>query len=270
MLFSGEMADLVLYCVQQFGVMLAVGAVTVVLIAYAIATRDGKTDETEIRFSKAVHRALFFGIGCIVVSGVAITGLHIVRAEIATVLEPRFLFKWLLIAGLIGVYAWQKWKTFSRPFVEGIIGGTWYMLFLVHILDSLTSWTNLFTLYIVFLGGFVAIWGAVVKASRQEMEPVRKVEVQKPVPVPQPQKIAPPPSPEKIAQTMPTLPQPVPRPVPVQQIVPLRLSHKSRSPCRLLRRCKRSPKDTRPTNRPGSPYYIECRRPKLSCKITTT
>ncbi len=218
MFFSIEMADLVLYCVQQIGMMLAVGAETIVLIAYAVSMRDGKADETEIRFSKAVHRALSIGVLFIVVSGVLITMIHTMLDQAAIVFEPIFLFKWLLIIELMGIYIWQRGKTFSHPLIEGVVGGTWYALFLIHILAPITTWTNLLVLYVLFVGGVVIIWSVIVKATSPHIEkrvekkvepkPVKKVEM--PPPLPPPKIVAPPPPPPK---PVPVVPPPAPMPL---------------------------------------------------------
>lgn len=214
MFFSVDLIDLVLYCIQQLGVMLAVGAETIVLIAYAVSMRDGKADEVEARFSRAVHRALAVGFLCIILSGIVITALQVMLGQLSVVSEPVFLFKWLLIAALAGIYLSQRGKTFSRPFVEGAIGGTWYALFLVHILAPMTTWFNLLVLYAVFLLGFLAVWSVIVKVSgphkikKVAALPPKKVIQTPPPPV---QKIAPPPP--KIIQPPPP-PPPPPKPTP--------------------------------------------------------
>ncbi len=166
-MFFAEALDLLLYCVQQLGVMVAVGAETIVLISFIVATRDAKIEEAEIRFAKAVHRTILIGIAAIVLSGIAITVMHESLGQDSVVFEPVFLFKWLLIAALIGLYLWQKGKTFSHFIIEGVIGSTWYTLFLVHILAPLTTWSNLVLLYAVLSVGFVAIWSAVVWVTRK-------------------------------------------------------------------------------------------------------
>lgn len=226
MFFSIEMADLVLYCVQQIGMMLAVGAETIVLIAYAVSMRDGKADETEIRFSKAVHRALSIGVLFIVVSGVLITLIHVTGSQSSIVFEPIFLFKWLLIVELIGIYIWQRGKTFSRPLIEGVIGGTWYALFMVHILAPITTWANLLVLYTIFVAGFVVIWSVIVKATsphtdkraekKVEAKPQKKIEEKKieVPPPPKPVPVVPPPPPKPVvAAVLPPPPPPAPTPV---------------------------------------------------------
>lgn len=214
MFLSVEMLDLVLYCLQQLGVMLAVGSETVILIGYVLSMRDGVINETEARFSRAVHRVLAIGIISIVASGIAITLVHGSLGEDSIIFAPVFLFKWLLIVGLIAAYITQRGKPFSHYLFEGAVGGTWYALFVVHILAPITSWFNLLALYAVFLAGFMLFWTAIATITRKEAAAVKNmVPVQKfsapPPPVSKP--VAPP---QVIRRPEPPMP-PVQRTVPV-------------------------------------------------------
>jgi len=237
MFFSIELLDLVLYCVQQLGVMLSVGSATIVLIAYIMAMRDGKIVESEAHFSRIVHRALGFGILLMVLSGIAITSLHGMTGQIAIVFAPVFLFKWLLIIGLIVVYLTQKGKPFSHFAVEGLLGATWYVLFLVHILAPITSWINLLMLYVLFVAGFEIVWLGIVMATRGKLKLAPKPIVQKVVPpkitpVPAPvvhitkivKPMQQPVAPAKVAEPKPIAPPPLSKPpivvVPIAAKIP--------------------------------------------------
>ena len=204
MFFSVDTLDLVLYCVQQVGVMLAVGAESIVLISYLLSMRDGKIEETEARFSRAVHRALGVGVLLMVLSGIAIMVLEASLGQIDVVLAPVFLFKWLLIIGLICTYIWQRGKPFSHYLIEGVIGGTWYTLFLVHILAPLTGWINLITLYVLMLGGFLVIWAAFVKLTREKSHPLTRGILPSAAQAPMPK----PAQPKSIAAVAPSAPVP--------------------------------------------------------------
>jgi len=57
--------------------------------------------------------------------------------------------------------------TLPETVAEGLLGGTWYALFVVHILAPVTSWGNLVTLLAVWLVGFNLIWYVVVFATRE-------------------------------------------------------------------------------------------------------
>lgn len=195
--------------------MLAVGAETIVLISYVVAMRDGTVNEIETRFSRAVHRALAVGIASIILSGAAITAVHSVLGE-GVVFAPVFLFKWLLVAVLAGAYLLQRRKPFSHFVAEGLVGGTWYALFLVHILAPDITWVNFATLYAVFMVGFVAVWSAIVVLSRDRSKQVAAPAAPA-ASAPAPQvKVAPPqpPSPPRPTPTAPA-PPPVARPAPV-------------------------------------------------------
>ncbi|MES2006765.1 MAG: hypothetical protein V4436_01510 [Patescibacteria group bacterium] len=238
MLFSVELLDLLLYCVQQLGVMLAVGAETIVLVSYIVSMYDRVIEEAEVRFSRAVHRALLVGLSCVVLSGLAIVWLHLSLEE-DVVFEPVFLFKWLLIVTLIGMYVWQRRKPFSHFLLEGVVGGTWYALFLIHILAPQASWGNLAVLYILFVVGFVALWSALVAMSKtRSVQPAPKIVTQisasgaippkavtpvvsvlpKMTSAPQPRIQTPPPVIVPRPIVSPPLPKPIP--VPVAPVVP--------------------------------------------------
>ena len=66
MFFSGEMVALVLYGFQQFGVMLGVGAETILLIVYLMSLRDGVVEPKEVQFARAIRKTLYIGL-CIII-----------------------------------------------------------------------------------------------------------------------------------------------------------------------------------------------------------
>jgi hypothetical protein len=217
MLFSVEILDVILYCIQQLGIMLAVGVETVLLITYIASYRDGKVDEREIKFAGSIKRTLLAGLGCIVISGLVITALHASLGEAGIVLAPVFLFKWLLIAVIMCIYFLERKKTFSNSLIEGLLGGTWYAVFLVHILAPVTSWFNLLVLFIIINLCFFALWLPIVKLTRKES--LVNVFVPKKVVTPAPSVVAPPPPPKPAPVVMqkvappPPPPPPIPKPI---------------------------------------------------------
>jgi hypothetical protein len=164
MVLSSDFIGLILYCVQQLGVTLGVGSQTILLVAYLIWMRDGILDSKEAQFSRAVRAVLNTGLMCIVVSGVGITLMHMLAGESSTVLAPAYLFKWLLI--VLTVVLTLISRNSTRSILYGVAGGTWYALFLVHILAPVTTWSNLLTLYAVWLVGFVLCWEALAFLMR--------------------------------------------------------------------------------------------------------
>src|SRR5581483_881342 len=98
MFASSDVINLVLYCLQQLGVTLGVGAQTILLIAYVQAMRDGVVDSKEAQFSRALSVVLNAAIICVVVSGLGITALHLIAGQSDVVYSPAFLFKWVLVA----------------------------------------------------------------------------------------------------------------------------------------------------------------------------
>ncbi len=182
-----ELVNLLLYCAQQLGVMLGVGAETVILIAYLFAMRDGSRDEKEEHFAHAVKRVLFVGLWLIILSGLAITALEFMGGEGGVVFAPAYLFKCVLIAGVLLLSLSVRGSSIPAGLLEGIAGGTWYALFVVHILAPVATWYTLVVIYALGLVGFMACWTALVLSLRGGKKIITiPVPVAKPVPVPAP------------------------------------------------------------------------------------
>ena len=161
MFFSGEVVALVLYSFQQFGIMLGVGAETIILVVFLVSLRDGAVEPKEAQFARAIRKTLYVGLGIIIFSGVGITVYHALLGQIGIILQPAFLFKWLLVSlVLLAALARPRSSAFSHILFEGAVGGTWYALFLVHILAPVTTWPILLGLYGLWLLGFEAFWWA--------------------------------------------------------------------------------------------------------------
>lgn len=166
MFFSIEILNLIFYCAQQFGMALGVGAETIVLIAYLISIRDGMVDSEEERFAKAARTVTGIGIFCIIASGVGITITHYLHGEASIILEPAFLFKWSLVCVVCLLRVFNRGSSLGGGLFEGFSGGTWYALFLVHILAPMAGWSILGVIYGAWLVGFVIVWTALVFMMR--------------------------------------------------------------------------------------------------------
>jgi len=166
MIFGVVIVNLILYCAQQLGVSLGLGAETIMLVAFVSAMKDGVVDEREAQFLRATRNVMWVSLVLIVVSGIGITALHLLAGQAATVMTPAYLFKILLIAAVITLTALLH--KLPETFAEGLLGGTWYALFLVHILAPVTSWANLITLLVVWLVGFNAVWYVIAQATREK------------------------------------------------------------------------------------------------------
>lgn len=158
--------DLLLYVVQQLGVMFAVGAQTIILLAYILSVRDGVVDSQEERFAHAIKKVLFFGIVLILVSGAAITALELFAGNQEVVFAPAYVFK----ACLIGIVAFLslaiQGDSLPEGLLEGLSGATWYALFIVHILAPVAQWGQLMLLYIVWLIIFMICWSLLMFTMR--------------------------------------------------------------------------------------------------------
>jgi hypothetical protein len=161
-----DLVSLVLYCVQQLGVVLGVGAQTVLLIAFILATRDGKIDQKEEQFGHVILSVLKYGLLFMVLSGILITVIHISFEQYAIVETPAFLFKWALIALIGTITLLIERRPFAHFFWEGILGAHWYALFIINAIAPLISWADLLVLYVLWSVGFMLAWSALVYSMR--------------------------------------------------------------------------------------------------------
>jgi hypothetical protein len=213
MSFSVDVISLILYCIQQLGVVLGVGAQTVLLISFLIATRDGSIGEKEEKFGRTLVYILKLGLFFIIVSGVMITLMHLSSEEYSIIETPAFLFKWALI-GVIGAVTFIVGRRpFAHFFWEGMLGANWYALFVIHVLAPLAAWADLLVLYALWSIGFILAWSALVYGMRAKHErgptPHGKDIAPEPKPI-----IKSAPAPIKPAPFVPPPPKPVPPPPP--------------------------------------------------------
>ena len=217
----GEFFYFVIYVAQQLGVMLGVGAQTVLLCAHLIAVHHGENENPHVAYAEAARKALGAGFFLVVTSGLFAVAIHLFSGQADIVFSPAFLFKWALIIVLLAAFFLQsrlrEWVNFYYAFT----GTTWYALFLVHSLGPVTSWGSLWVLYILWGILFALVWwGFVALMQRDSKKPAPrplpppviitvKKEVPKPLPPP-PKPIPPPPPPPPVA---------VPAPLPTPPIV---------------------------------------------------
>lgn len=159
--------DFVLWCAQEAGVLVSVGAALLVLIGYIVAMRDGAVSPKEAEYSKNAHRVLAVGLVLMMLSGLAIIALHFSLAQVAIVTSPVFVFKWLLILGLAAVYIALRKQPYGHHLVEGALGATWLTLFIVHTVAPAVSWGYLLILYALVTAGFMVLWDGIVRITRE-------------------------------------------------------------------------------------------------------
>ncbi len=228
----GEFFYFLIYVAQQLGIMLGVGAQTILLCAHLVAVHHGDKENPHVAYAEAARKALGAGFILIVISGLFAVVIHLFSGQADIVLSPAFLFKWALIVVLLAAFFLQsrlrEWVNFYYAFT----GTTWYALFLVHSLGPIASWGSLWVLYILWGILFTLVWtGFVALMQRESKKPapvfkppvafVVKKEIPKPVaafipktPLPAPPpplapKPVPPPPPPKLISP-PPLPQPPP------------------------------------------------------------
>ncbi len=223
----GEVLFFSIYVAQQLGVMLGVGAQTVLLCTHLLALHHKEAESPHASYAEAARKSLSVGFFLIIVSGLAAVAVHVLGGNEAILFAPAFVFKWVLI--LVVLCAFWLHGRLSRwsDILAWFAGGSWYALFLVHTLAPVTSWFNLAVLYFLWMVLFGIFWSAFVLLMRKT-KPVRAtsplkaaapVIVPKPKPLPPPPLISKPVPPPKPKLELPLAPHPLSLPTPL--IVPI-------------------------------------------------
>lgn len=224
---AGEFLYFGIYVLQQLGIMLGVGAQTVLLCVHLAALHHAEKENPHASYLHAARFALGIGLVFIVLSGLAAVGIHGFSGQADILFAPAFLFKWLLIILLVGAFFAQSAFNWWGNWYYAFTGGTWYALFLVHSLGPVTSWLTLWILYILWLIFFGIVWAAFIGVMGWKLVPIGAPapapvvarELPKPIPPPVlPPQAAPkpvPPPPPIIVPPKPVIPPPPPPPKPV-------------------------------------------------------
>lgn len=166
MMLLSELFGLALYLTQQAGILLGVGAELVLLISYLLHLEARGTGPA--RFVVPARFVERLGLGFIVLSGLGVVLYHVLRWDVAILLAPAFIAKWVLIgAVLVGYQVEQHAEANRYPWrsaVHGFIGGSWLALFLLHTLAPDTALINLLIGYAAWMAFFSVIWGGFVTA----------------------------------------------------------------------------------------------------------
>ena len=203
----GEFLYFGIYVFQQLGIMLGVGAQTVLLCTHLLNIHRAEPDAPHASYAAAARKSLSVGFFLIIVSGLAAVAVHILGGNTAVLFAPAFLFKWALIVLVLGVFWLQSRLSHWSDVVAWFAGGTWYALFLVHTLAPITGWFNLAALYGAWLAAFGIVWVLFVLIMRKTTRGTTPAKVAVPVAI----KITlplPPPAPKPIVP-----PPPAPKPI---------------------------------------------------------
>lgn len=185
-----EVVGLALYALQQFGIALGVGGETVLLLSGA----------SNPMLAGVARRITRIALWLIILSGILITSAHIIAGEGATVGEPAYLFKWLLIFLILGA------GFLSRGTVSTVIvGGTWFALFFLHTLAPVAPWLGLAIIYAGWMALFALVFLLLHSRSGVHDAPPAEEHAQ-----------------EYVPQVAAPQPPPAPRPAPVLRAQPIR------------------------------------------------
>ncbi len=219
-----EVVGLALYALQQLGIALGVGGETVLLLSGA----------SNPMLAGAARRITRIALWLIILSGILITSAHVIAGEGATVGEPAYLFKWLLIILILGA------GFMARGSVNTVIvGGTWFALFFLHTLAPVAPWLGLVIIYAGWMALFALVFLLLHSFSGVREAPPAEAHSEEyvpevPLPAPETSRQAgaprPPASPKASQGTAPPLsfealakkePPPPPRPSPAPAPAPL-------------------------------------------------
>jgi hypothetical protein len=205
-----DLLNLLLYCVQQLGVVLGVGAESVLLVTYVLSMRDRVVDQKEQDFGRMIYAVLKIGLLLIILSGALITYVHLTFQESAIVFSPPYVFKWMLILILGALVVTFKNRPYPNYLWEGFLGANWLALFTVHVLAPLAYFADLLIFYAVGTIVFLLIWSLIVRLTEQPFTLVNSRGKENMLPPPGfiTEKIIEKPQP-------PPVPKPMPKPAPV-------------------------------------------------------
>jgi hypothetical protein len=233
MSFEVYLFNLIVSWLQEIGIILGVGAETIVLVAYIMATRDGVVDQKEEQFGRAVQRVLSVGLWLVLISGIGAVLFHLYANSVGdelyghleqNLLAPTFLFKWVLILGLLAASLLVR-RPYPHYLWEGFIGSQWYALLIVHVLHFYAAWLDIAVVYVLWSAGFMLAWAALTHGTRLKIPEQPQPYIQKPVIAAMPPPIAkpmPPPVLEmKVVPPSQPIAKPIPPPVPVAKPTPL-------------------------------------------------
>lgn len=165
-----ELASLAIYLLQQLGVMLGVGAMTIILVSYLLSFRDGVVEEKEAKFGSALANVIKFSLILILVSGLGALLFHAVRGDGGVLASAAFLYKWALIATLVIGILLQRSKPYAKYVGEGFMGANWYALFILHIFAPADiSLFDIAVVHGVWLTGFLLVWTILVYLLRKKV-----------------------------------------------------------------------------------------------------
>ncbi len=208
-----------IYVAQQLGVMLGVGAQTVLLCTHLLSIHRNEPDAPHASYAEAARKSLSIGFFLIIISGAAAVAMHSLSGSATTLVAPAFLFKWLLILVVLCAFWFNNRLSHWSNVLAGVSGGTWYALFIVHSLAPVTGWFNLAALYVlwmllfgIFWSVFVLLMHKTVKAPALAKPAPAPVAVSVPPPVSKP--VPPPPVPKPVPPPPPPPPPAAPKPLP--------------------------------------------------------
>src|SRR3989344_23632 len=119
----GEFLYFGIYVFQQLGIMLGVGAQTVLLCTHLLNIHHNEPDAPHASYAEAARKSLSVGFFLIFVSGLAAVAVHGLGGNTSILFAPAFLFKWLLIVLSLVFFLLQNRLLHWSDIVAWLAGG---------------------------------------------------------------------------------------------------------------------------------------------------
>lgn len=212
-------ADLLISAVQQLGLVVGAGAEALLLFAYLATLRAPDfTHQVLVRTSRYIQGS---GLGLMVISGVGAVATHILGGTPATILEPAFIFKWILILVLLTCFIEEgRWLPKNNLWLKGFTGATWVALLILHGAAPVASWAALGLTYGALVLVAMALWYGLVRMMRPAAPIVQKAETPKVVSIAAPTGLRDEASPNPTPPPQAPIPAPLPVPKPLPPPLP--------------------------------------------------
>lgn len=206
-----DAASLIVFMLQQLGIVLGVGAEAVIVYvaaAHYIGTHQGQQPDFQRQSLARSSRHVQAGaLLLIVLSGIAAIWIHLNGENIQALTESAFIYKWILIALVAGSF-------FSDPFIptrytwtaRGFAGVSWASLCILHVVAPIVPWWVIALAHALFVAIWMGLWQGVARLAHPP--------VSKPTPPPAPKPVVPKPAPPPPPQPAPPQPKPTPPPPP--------------------------------------------------------
>ncbi len=187
MLISLHAITVLLSVIQQFGLVLGVGAETVLLLMRISGVTRHESDPRERRFVHAIPLVRDTGIALLLISAIAVTVTEYLGHHLDVIFTPAYLAVCALTVLVTLFTIITHGDSFFEAICEGISGATWYALLLMHALAPALAWRTIFDAYGIWVCVWTVCWVGILlltrRARRNQVSSFARAPTQPPVAV---------------------------------------------------------------------------------------